>query len=83
MDGDQPPKLRRYPSLLDMGKIIAVEYEGEAGFFHQRLILRTASIAAMFNTTGRMRESPNGLFWILAPDGDVYPEIVQVPPVTG
>ena len=78
-----PPPLRRYPSVLDMGKMEAVEYEGEAGFFHQRLILRTASTAAMLNTTGRMCDSPNGLFWILTPDGDVYPEPLRVPPATG
>ena len=68
--------------MLDMGKMTALEYEGEAGFFHQRLILRTASIAAMLNTTGRMCDSPNGLFWILTPDGDVYPELLRVPPAT-
>ena len=83
MDGDRPPQLMQYPSVLDMGKMIAVEYEEEAGLFHQRLILRTASKASMFNTTGRMCESPNGLLWILIPDGDVYPEILQVPPATG
>ena len=77
MEGEQPPQLRRYPSVLDIGKTIAVEYEEEAGFFHQRLIVRTSAIAAMFNATGRMCESPNGLFWILTPDGDVYPEILQ------
>ena len=71
MEGDRPPQLRRYPSVLDMGKMIAVEYEGEAGFFHQRLILRTASTAAMLNTIGRMCDSPNGFFWILTPDCDV------------
>ena len=83
MECDRPPQLRRYPSLLDVGKMIAVEYEGEAGFFHQRLILRTASITAMLNTTGRMCDSPNGLFWILTPDGDLYPELLRVPPATG
>ena len=54
-----------------------------SGVFHQRLILRTASTAAMLNTTGRMYDTPNGLFWILTPDGDVYPELLRVPPVTG
>ena len=83
MEGDRPPQLRRYPSVLDNVKMIAVEYEGEAGFFHQRLILRTTSIAAILNTTGRMCDSPNGLFWILTPDGDVYPEILPVPLATG
>ena len=45
MEGDRPPPLRRYPSPLDMGKMVAVEFEGEAGLFHHRLILRTASTA--------------------------------------
>ena len=31
MEGDRTPQLRRYPSVLDMGKIIAVEYGGDAG----------------------------------------------------
>ena len=82
MEGDRPPQLRRYPSVLDMGKMIAVEYEGKAGFFHQRLILRTASIAAIINTTGRMCD-PNGLFWVLTPDGHLYPELLRVPAATG
>ena len=37
----------------------------------------------MLNTTGRMCDSVNGLFWILTPDGDVYPELLRVPPATG
>ena len=69
--------------MLDMGKTVAVEYEGEAGLFHYRLILRTASTAAMLDTTGKMCDSPNGLFWILTPDGDVYPKFLRVPPATG
>ena len=38
--------------------------------------------AAMLNTTGRMCDSPNSLFWILIPEGDVYPELLRVPPAT-
>ena len=30
-----------------------------------------------------MCDSSNGLFWTLTPDGDVYPEFLQVPPATG
>ena len=33
--------------------------------------------------TGRMCDSPDGLFWILTPDGDVYPELLRVPLATG
>ena len=65
------------------GKMIAVEYEEEEWFFHQRVILRTGSKAAMFNTTGRMCDSPFGLFSILTPDGDVFPERLRVPPAEG
>ena len=82
MEGDRPPPLRRYPSVLDVCKMVAVEYEGEAGFFHHGLILRTVWTAAMLNTTGRMCDSRNGLFWILSPDGDVCPELLRVPPAT-
>ena len=28
MEGDRPPPLRRYPSVLDMGKMVPVECEG-------------------------------------------------------
>ena len=75
MEGDRPPPMRRYPSVLDMGKMAAVECGGETGLFHHRLILRTASTAAMLNTTGKMCDSANRLFWILTPEGDVYPEL--------
>ena len=37
----------------------------------------------MFNTTGRLRDSPDGFFWIFTPDGDVYPEVLRVPPAAG
>ena len=60
-----------------------VEYDGDTGFVHQRLILRTASTAPMFNTTGETCDSSNGLFWIRTPDGDVYNELLRVPPLTG
>ena len=79
MEGDRPPPLRRYPSVLDMGKMVAVEYDGETRLFHHRRILRKASTAAMLNTTGKMCDSPNGLFWILTLDGDVHPELLRVP----
>ena len=67
-------------ALLDVGKMVAVEYEGETRLFHYRLILRTASTAGMLNTTAKMCDSPNALFWILTLDVDVYPELLRVPP---
>ena len=33
MEGDRPPPLGRYPSVLITGKMVAVEYEGETGSF--------------------------------------------------
>ena len=66
-----------------MDKMITVENEEEARFFPQRLILRIASIAAMFHNSRRMGEPPNSFFWTLTPDGDVHPEMLPVPPATG
>ena len=63
--------------------MITVEYEEEARFFPQRLILRIASIAAMFHNSRRMGEPPNSFFWTLTPDVDVYPEMLSVPSATG
>ena len=63
--------------------MITVEYEEEARFFPQRLILRIASIAAMFHNSRRMGEPPNSFFWTLTPDADVYPEMRLVPSATG
>ena len=83
MEVDLPPSPRQFPSVLDMGTKIAVEYAGEAGLFDQRLILRAASAAVLLNTTGQTCDSTNGLFWILTPDGDVNRERLHVPPATG
>ena len=80
---DPPPQPRRFPSALDTGKLLAVGYDGDAGFFHRRLIQRRDSTAAIFNTDGETRDSSNGLFWILTPDGDVYSGLFLVPPLTG
>ena len=79
MNDELQPQLKWYPSVLHMNKIITVAYEGEARFFHQRLILGIASIAAMFHHSRRMGEPRNGLFWTLTPDSDVYPEMLFSP----
>ena len=34
VEGDRPPQLRRYRLCWTWAKMMAVEYEGEAGFFH-------------------------------------------------
>ena len=56
MDVDLPPPPRQFPSVLEMGKMIAMDYTGEAGFFHQRLIHKTASAAALLITVMCARE---------------------------
>ena len=51
INDDLQPQLKRCPSVLHMDRMITVEYEEEARFFPQRLILRIASIAAMFHNS--------------------------------
>ena len=60
-----------------------VEYAEGARFFLQRVILRIASIAAMFYTSKRLDDPPSGRFWTLIPDGNVYPEMPSVPSAKG
>ena len=78
MEIEPLPQPRRLPSALDVGKMVAVEYDEEAGLFHQRLILRTAPPCSIPAARCAIH-----LFWILTPDGDVYPELLQVPRATG
>ena len=73
---------QRYSSEFVVSKMIAVEHEEEAKFFPQRVIFRIVSIAAMFYTYKEMHDPPNGRFWTLTPDSDVYPEMLLVPSVS-
>ena len=63
--------------------MITVEYAEGVRFFPLRVILRIASIASMFYTSKELDDPPNGRFWTLTPDGDVYPETLSVPSATG
>ena len=66
-----------------MGKRITVVYAEETRFFTQRVILRTASIAAMFHTSKRLEDPPIGHVWTLIQDGNVSPEMPSVLSATG
>ena len=52
-------------------------------FFHQKLILGIASMAAMFYNSRRMCEPPNSSSWTVTPNGDAHPEMRSVPSATG
>ena len=80
--GDLQLELLLCSSVFGMGKMIRVEYAEEARFFHQRVIERIASKAAMFCTSKEL-EPPNGRFWTLSPDGNVHPETRLAPAVPG
>ena len=69
--------------VSDTGKMITEVYAEEVSFFPQRVILRAASIAAMFYTSKKLDDSPSGRFWTLIQDGNVYPEMPSVPSATG
>ena len=77
MEVDRSLRKRRCPSVPDMDKMIWVEYEEESDSF-----FRDFSIVVILILIERRRDSPNDLFWILTPDDDVYPEILQVPSAT-
>ena len=70
-------------SVFGMGTMITVEYAEEARFFPQRVIVWISSIAAMFCTSQELDDPPSGRFWTLSPDGDVHPETLLAPELTG
>ena len=76
-------KASETPLGLEAGRLIYVEYEDEVGFFHARLILMKTSAGMMMKVTGESCRNPDAVFWVLTPDGDIYPEEIGVAPLTG
>ena len=68
---------------FEPGAIVAVEYDGEPGVFHARLILRAATPGALRAVMEMDAIEEAAVFWILTPDGDIYPEELNVPPLLG
>ena len=69
-------QLERYSSVSGMGKKTAVEYEEEARFFPTR------DFKDSFDSRHVLHLSKDGR-WTLAPNVDVYPEMLLVPSATG
>ena len=60
-----------------------VEYQEEAGFFHARLVLMKSTEDMMKQVTGAECTDPEAIYWVLTPDGDIYPEEISTPPLAG
>ena len=70
------PRLPLVAGLEDQsGDLMYVLYEDEPHMWHQRVLLRPGSSKSMLAVTGeRVVRSPSSIWWVLTPDGDVYPE---------
>ena len=53
--------------------MVALAYRGELEW-HQRLLIRKGTPAAMEIETGVTANDGERVWWVLTPDGDVYPE---------
>ena len=75
---------RRLPArgqtrVLEPGLKVALAYRGEPEW-HQRLLLTQGSPAAMMKLTGVTASTGERVWWVLTPDGDVYPEEIAMTP---
>ena len=83
MEVDLPPPPRQFPSVLDM--------DNDRGGVRRRSRVLSPTTASEDSFGGSpaqyhhpdIRLYEHSLFWILTPDGDVYPELLHVPPATG
>jgi hypothetical protein len=64
-----------------MGEEALVEYEDEHGLHHARLLLRPGTAKAIASCTEEEVDSDKNIFWVVTPTGDVYPEVLAVPPL--
>ena len=64
---------------LEVGRTVYVEYQGDKGVAHGRLLLRTATEKSLEATTGETCSgiARKNIWWILTPDGDIYPEPIH------
>ena len=70
------------PGTYEPGAQVAVEYEDEPGTFHARLVLRAARPGALTAVMELNALDETKVYWILTPDGDIYPEELSVPPLS-
>ena len=58
---------------LEAGLKVALAYRDELEW-HQRLLIRRGTPATMLTETGVTAKDGERVWWVLTPDGDVYPE---------
>ena len=70
------------PRTFEPGDRLAVECDDEPGTFHARLVLRAARPEALRAVMEMDIFDEQKVYWILTPDGDIYPEELNVPPLS-
>lgn len=63
------------------GRMILVEYEGDERLWHERMVVRATTPTIFGRVTGGPPTRATDLWWVLTPDGDLYPEEISVPPL--
>ncbi len=74
--------------LLEQGRKICLYYQSDPppappGPWHERILLEPGSEKAMTGCTGESLLNGGTVWWVLTPDGDVYPEELAAPPLEG
>ena len=70
-----PKAGRSSPRKLESGRRVIVQYHDEMDRWHERVVLCRGSEESLRQTTGaRPQGGTDSIWWVLTPDGDVYPE---------
>eukprot|EP00971_Amphidinium_carterae_P344407 6484807-Amphidinium_carterae.1 len=68
---------------LEVGLTCLIVYEEHEEIAHQRVLLKRVTPAMFAYITGEAARGGQNLFWVMTPDGDVYPEEIAIPALKG
>eukprot|EP00971_Amphidinium_carterae_P335509 6471406-Amphidinium_carterae.3 len=68
---------------LSVGQTCLIVYDGYEEIAHQRILLKRVTPAMFAYVTGEASMGDQNLFWVMTPDGDVYPEEIAIPALRG
>ena len=65
-------------TTIEVGRKVLVRYYDEPKLWMERLVLHPSRPEKVLEVTGVTVPSDSSPWWILTPDGDVYPELLEV-----
>eukprot|EP00972_Heterocapsa_arctica_P031525 4643609-Heterocapsa_arctica.AAC.1 len=70
-------------STLRAGRKVLVQYADDRPYWHARILLHPAPLEIATRVLGSIDDDETEHWWVLTPDGDVYPEPLAEKAVAG